>query len=135
MKRLFFAVVLVLFVAEAVSKAEKNELHGAIGITYSTKYVWRGFDVYDDKSAIHPFIDLDIFGTGFGLNITGHRANSSEFENTERWDYYVYYQNRAFVDEIYQMNYRFGYMYYNYPDMTSHKAWNPTGADGEFRLS
>jgi hypothetical protein len=40
----------------------------------------------------------------------------------ERWDYTVYYQNRAFVDERYAINYRFGYMYYNYPDLSSHTA-------------
>jgi hypothetical protein len=128
MKRIFFAVAVVLFVTGGISWAEKGELHGGIGVIYSSKYVWRGFDVYDDKSAIHPFIDVDLFGTGFGINITAHRANSGEFEDTERWDYLVYYQNRAFVDEPYQMNYRFGYMYYNYPDLSSHRAWSPVGA-------
>jgi hypothetical protein len=128
MKRVFFAVAVVLFVVVGTSWAEKGELHGGVGITYSTKYIWRGFDVYDDKSAIHPFIDVDLFGTGFGINITAHRANSGEFEEFERWDYMAYYQNRAFVDEPYQMNYRFGYMYYNFPDLSSHRAWNPFGA-------
>jgi hypothetical protein len=128
MKRMIFvAFVMFLFMA-GLSAAQESELHGAIGVTYSSKYIWRGFDVYPDKSAIHPFIDIDFFGTGFGMNITAHRANSSGFENTERWDYNVYYQNRAFVDKPYQMNYRFGYVYYNYPDMSSHKAWNPNGS-------
>lgn len=125
MKKMFFAVAIVLFVATGLSWAEKGELHGGIGATYSTKYIWRGFDVYPDKSAIHPFIDLDLFGTGFGINITAHKANSSGYESTQRWDYNVYYQNRAFVDEIYQMNYRFGYVYYNYPKLSSHKSWKP----------
>lgn len=124
MKRMLFAVAVVLFVLGGMSWAEKGELHGGVGVTYSTKYIWRGFDVYDDKDAIHPFVDVDLFGTGFGINITGHRA-SSDHELTERWDYMVYYQNRAFVDEPYQMNYRFGYVYYNYPDLSSHTSWSP----------
>jgi hypothetical protein len=128
MKRIIFAVAVVFFVLSGISWAEKGELHGGLGITYSTKYIWRGFDVYPDKSAIHPFVDVDLFGTGFGINITAHRANASGFEDTERWDYLVYYQNRAFVDEPYQMNYRFGYMYYNYPDLSSHRAWRPASA-------
>jgi hypothetical protein len=128
MKGMFLTVAAVLFVATGMSWAVEGELHGAVGVTYSSKYIWRGFDVFDDKSAIHPFIDLDFFGTGFGMNIIGHRANSSESENSERWDYTFYYQNRAFVDEVYQLNYRFGYTYFNYPDMSSHTSWNPTGA-------
>lgn len=120
MKRTFFAVAVVLFVLGGISWAEKGELHGGVGVTYSSKYIWRGFDVYGEKSAIHPFIDVDLFGTGFGMNITAHRANSSGYENGERWDYTVFYGNRLFEDESYATNYRLGYVYYNYPDMSSH---------------
>ena len=94
----------------------EGDLHGTVGVTYDSKYIWRGFDVYADKSAIHPFVDLDLFQTGFGINLTMHRANSSGFEDWERWDYTLYYQNGLFGGEPYATNYRFGYMYYNFPD-------------------
>jgi len=99
---------------------ELGDLHGSIDVTYSSKYIWRGFDIYDDKSAIHPSIDLDLFGTGFGINVVAHRANSDEFENGERWDYSPYYLGSLFQDEIYATNYRFAYVYYNYPDTSAH---------------
>lgn len=120
MKKGILAVAVVLFAAAGVVQAQDGDLHGAIGVDYGSKYIWRGFDVYDDHSAIHPFIDLDLFGTGFGFTALGHRANSSGFENFERWDYILYYQNSMFDGERYATNYRLGYMYYNYPDLSSH---------------
>lgn len=118
-------LVIAVLLATASAQAQTQELHGSVGVTYDSKYIWRGFDVYGDKSAIHPTIDLDLFGTGFGINVTGHRANSSGYEGSverggERWDYSLYYKNSLFADEPYVTNYRLSYVYYNYPDLSSH---------------
>lgn len=120
MKKSIVLIILILLCTGGFVLAQAEELHGSIGAIYSSKYIWRGFDVYGDKSAIHPFVDLDLFGTGFGMNVTAHRANSDRYENGERWDYTVYYRNRAFEDQVYAINYMFGYRYYNYPDSSSH---------------
>jgi len=120
MRKGILLIAAILFGTAGFVQAQEGELHGVIDITYQSKYIWRGFDVYDDKSAIQPSIDLDLYGTGFGINIMAHRANSSGFENAERWDYTLYYQNSLFEGEAYQTNYRLGYVYYNYPDNSSH---------------
>ena len=123
-KAIFLSAV-VLFCAVSVVQAQED-IHGSVGVTYDSKYIWRGFDVYGDKSAIHPFVDLDL-GQGFGISAMGHRANSSGYESTERWDYTLYYQNQLFPDETYVTNYRLGWVYYNYPERSSHST-NTTGA-------
>lgn len=105
--------VVVLFCATSFAQAQ--ELRGSVDFTYQGKYVWRGFDVYNDKSAVQPSLELDFFGTGFGLNILGHRANSSGHEASERWDYNFYYQNMLCPDQAHALMYRIGWMYYNYP--------------------
>jgi hypothetical protein len=110
----------VLLAAVSMVDAQESGLHGWINVEFNSKYIWRGFDVYDDHAAIHPSVNLDLFGTGFGINAVAHRANSSGFELNERWDYNFYYQNRMFTDKSYATNYRVGYVYYNYPDRTSH---------------
>jgi len=120
MKNGILVSVVILLAAVSMVQAQESELHGTIGTEFSSKYIWRGFDVFDDHAAIHPSIDLDLFGTGFGFNATGHRANSDGYELVERWDYTLYYQNRMFDGEPYATNYRLGYMYYNYPDRSSH---------------
>lgn len=119
-KEAILLTTVVLLSVTGIAHAQVGELHGAVEFTFQSKYIWRGFDPYGDKSAIQPSIDLDLFGTGFGLNVMAHRANSGGFENGERWDYNIYYGNKLFEDELYAANWRLGYVYYNYPDMTSH---------------
>ena len=108
----------VLFCAIGFAQAQESELHGSLDLTYQSNYVWRGFNVYGDKSAMQPSLDLDLFGTGLGVNIMGHRANSSGYEDFERWDYTLYYQNMMCPDETYAIMYRLGWVYYNYPDLS-----------------
>jgi hypothetical protein len=116
-KGILLAVVILLGTVGFVQAQEgESALHGTIDVTYLSKYVWRGFDIYGDKSAIRPSIDLDLFGTGFGVSVAAHRANSSGFEDGERWDYALYYQNSLFEEETYATNYRLSWIHYNFPD-------------------
>lgn len=122
MKRVILMAAVCLLAATGLVRAEVGELSGTVDLTFQSKYVWRGFDIYGDKSAVQPSIDLDLFGTGLGVNLTGHRAMSSGYENSERWDYMVYYGSKLFEDETYATNWRMGYVYYNYPDSSSHTS-------------
>jgi hypothetical protein len=120
--RIMMGTVLLLTIG-CVVQAQEGELHGSVDLTYLSKYVWRGFDVYGDKSAVQPSLDLNLFDTGLGVNVTGHRANASGYEALgERWDYTLYYQNALYQDEAYATMYRLGWVYYNYPDMSQEDA-------------
>jgi hypothetical protein len=118
-KRVLISTVVLLAIG-GLLHAQDTGLHGVLDVTYQSKYLWRGFDVYNDKSAVQPSLDLDLFGTGLGLRAEGHRANSSGHENTERWDYTLYYQNVICPDEAHATHYMFGYRYFNYPQQSSH---------------
>lgn len=98
-----------------------EELHGTVGVIYDTRYVWRGFTPFGSQTAIHPFIDLDLMGTGFGIDVMAHRANASGYENGERWDYALYYKNTLGEDTC-VTDYKLSYVYYNFPDNSSHTA-------------
>lgn len=116
-KKAMLLIAVILFSAAGLAQAQEGELHGVIDVTYVSSYIWRGFDLYPpDHSAIQPSIDVDLFGTGFGFKTWMTRANGRGFENSERWDYTLYYQNSLFADESYATNYRLGWVYYNYPD-------------------
>jgi len=117
---LALVIVVVFLGMTGLAQTQDSDLHGSVGVTYDTKYIWRGFDVFGSKTAIHPFIDLNLFNTGLGLSVTGHRANASGFELSERWDYALYYQNSLYESEPYATNYRVSWIYYNYPDLSSH---------------
>lgn len=123
MKRLVFAVMLLAAGVAAGQDWEgellgiEGDLHGMLGVTWDSKYVWRGFDWFDDKSAVHFLGDLSLGDSGLGVAVAGHRPNSSGFEDKERWDYTAYYQNGAFAGEPYATNFRFGWVYYSYPEL------------------
>ncbi|MHC4322818.1 MAG: TorF family putative porin [Planctomycetota bacterium] len=109
----------VLFCAIGLAQAQDSGLHGSLDLTYQSQFIWRGFNIYGNKSAIQPSLDLDLFGTGLGVNVMGHRANSSGYENGERWDYNLYYQNMMNPEEDYAVAYRLGWVYYNFPQLHS----------------
>ena len=134
-----FLLVLVILLGSAAplfaQGAMDGELHGNVGITYDTLYVWRGILVYGADSAIHPFINLDLFGSGFHFEALMHRANDSGNENGERWDYSLYYANAFNMEETWETRYMVGYRYFNFPDMSSHSAYKPgTGNLGSVDL-
>jgi len=118
MKQVVLFVAIILMAAAVPARAQ-DELHGAVDVTYQSKYLWRGIDVYDDKSAIQPSVILDLYGTGFGVSVEGHRANSSGHEFSERWDYTLFYKNALFGGESYATQYMLGWRYFNFPDMSS----------------
>lgn len=121
MKQIVLLAAIVLMAATVPVQA-LGELHGAVELTYQSKYIWRGFDIFGDKSAIQPSVNLDLYGTGFGISAMGHRANSSGHEDGERWDYTLYYKNALFADESYATQYMLGWVYYNYPNMSNEAA-------------
>jgi hypothetical protein len=121
-KVVLLTAVLFLTASALAQEQNKGELHGVIDLTYQSQYVWRGFDYFNGTSGFQPSIDLDLFGTGFGVSVMGHRANSSGYENMERWDYTLYYQNMLCADQSYATMYRLGWVYYNYPDLRSEWA-------------
>ncbi len=95
----------------------RGDLHGLVSLTWDSKYLWYGFDFYDDKAALHLRTDLNLFDTGFGVAVTGNRAAAGGFEDKERWDFLGYYQNKLFDDQPYVTQFRAGWVYYAYPEL------------------
>ena len=118
MKQIVLFVAIILMAA-AVPVQAQDELHGSVEVTYLSKYVWRGIEIFGNQSAIQPAVNVDLFGTGFGISAMGHRANSSGYEASERWDYTLFYKNALFADESYATQYMLGWRYFNFPDMSS----------------
>ena len=134
MKKEVLLMAVVLFGAIAPVLAQEGDIHGDVGITYDTKYVWRGITVYGAKSGIHPFIDVDLMGTGFGINVTAHRANGSGYEDAERWDYTLHYMGALETEQTWETRYKVGYTYFNYPNMASHGSFVSPAKPGSIDL-
>lgn len=122
MKKMLILAVLamtpLMVLAQESAGGFDGQLSGSIGMTFQSKYIWRGFDVFNDNDpAMQLNANLDLFGTGFGVNVLGHRSLNGGHENSERWDYNLYYANVYLPEDPYQLNYRFGFVHYNYPEL------------------
>lgn len=62
---------------------EKAKLGIEFDAAWVSKYIWRGFDLYDDRAAFQPSIDFDLFGTGFSVNVWGSTACSHDYGDSD----------------------------------------------------
>jgi len=124
-KLLLMAVVLFGMVAPVL--AQEGDLHGDVGYTYNSMHVWRGIMTYGQHSSSQPFINLDLFGSGFGIELVGNIVNGTGtnpdqlgYNNENRWDYSLFYAGALNPEDTYATMYKVGYRYFNYPSMSSH---------------
>jgi len=129
MKKLVVLAVLCGLVS-AVSAVDVagTEVGVTFDATFMSKYIWRGFDLFDDKAAWQPSLDFD-FGNGFGANIWASYAGASGAVDATEYDYTLYYGNSV-MDDCYKTNYKVGWRYYDFIDRPSKSNIN-TGSPGD----
>ncbi|MBN2063989.1 MAG: hypothetical protein JW745_04225 [Sedimentisphaerales bacterium] len=98
----------------------------ALDSTFVSKYMWRGYDIYDDHGAWQPSVTFDLFGTGFSLNIWGSQPIGSGNEELTETDVTAAYYFQAFSEEKYAVDVTFDFVYFGYPKanhlMAAHEA-------------
>ncbi|MDH4241199.1 MAG: hypothetical protein OEW48_16700 [Phycisphaerae bacterium] len=118
-KKAILLTVVILFSTGPPALAQEGGISGTVDLTYMSKYIWRGFDIYGNDDGIQLGTNINISDTGFGLKTLWSRANGSGFENLEEFDITLYYNNLVYEDETYATNYTLGWTYYGYPDEPS----------------
>ncbi len=121
MKKVILLTAVILLSATTFAQAQE-ELTGTIDVTYLTQYIWHGIEMYGQQSAIQPSIDLDLYDTGFGLNVLLLRANSSGYESGEELRYTLTYDNSLYEYETYATDYQVGWTYYDFPNTASDRS-------------
>ncbi len=127
-KGLILAVAVVVFAIGGIGWAAEGDIGVDIDATWVSKYIWRGFDLLDDKAAFQPSISVDLFGSGFSVGVWGSYAGSSKgggsisTVNATELDYFITYNNSAFAGEAHQMDYAVTWLYYDLIDMPSKDA-------------
>jgi len=96
----------------------KREFHTTLDFTYTSRHIWRGFDFFPSNTgAFSTSADVDFWGTGFGANILWTRPIKSGYEFWEWLVFEPYYEeDECWDDYWYEMDYRFGWRYYYFPD-------------------
>ncbi len=117
--RIVLSVVILLSVV-GLAQAEQKELGITFDTTYVSKYIWHGINFYGhDNSATQPSIDVDLWGTGFGMTLWHSRANRGGFRDLEEFDYILYYSNSVFEDTPCATDYAVSWLYYDFTDATT----------------
>ncbi len=62
-------VAVLLLGAAGLVQAQDEALGVTADATWVSKYIWRGFDLLDDKGAFQPSVDVDLFGSGWSVNV------------------------------------------------------------------
>ena len=97
--------------------AQGTEKIGAtFDITYMSKLMDKGGEYYGQKGGFLQTLDLDLWGTGFGVAVGHREATSSGYVNKERFDYKIYYGNSVFDGETYKTDYKLNWIYHHHPD-------------------
>lgn len=125
MKKILMLVAgLTLFCSSTGFGEESQE---KIGVTFQLDYLsqWlsKGAPAYKKQGAVFETIDLDLWGSGFGVQVIHRSATSSGYVDKQRLDYRPYYKGILFKDKSYQTDYMISTEYEHYYGLDRHKAY------------
>ncbi len=93
---------------------DSKQLGIDLDMTYVSKYMWRGYDLYHDRGAFQPSINADLFGTGLSANIWSSIPAGSGNEDLTELDYTLTYAFRVFDDQVYAFDVFTNFIYFDY---------------------
>jgi len=113
---------LILLSTVTLTYGQQDKLSVTLDLTYLSKWLSKGVEAYGQQGAFFKTIDVDFYGSGFGLKVTHRNATASGYVDQQRFDYRPYYKNRLFEDKAYVTNYNLSVGYEYYPGLSKDKA-------------
>lgn len=130
MKRVWLGMAVLCGLAAIAPAAETaDDLGVTVDLSYTSKYIWRGFDRLDDAGAFQPSVDFDL-GSGFSANLWMSYAGSggtlnnfpgSRVDATE-YNYTLAYSGTAYDECPWKTDYMVGWRYYDFIDTATRDA-------------
>jgi hypothetical protein len=128
MKRIKLGLMTVLIFSACgviyAQEADQPQLGIDLDTTLVSKYVWRGYDLFDDHGAFQPSVNVDLFDTGFSVNVwgsipmgTGSNGHGDGINVWQEYDYTLAYGITLFEDECYALDLGANYIYYHFPKL------------------
>jgi hypothetical protein len=100
----------------------KKELGFSFEEQYHSKWLSKGVEAYHQQGAFFEIIDVDLYGSGFGLQVI-HRHATGDNVNKQRFDYRPYVKGKLFDEKPYATVYNIGVEYEHYPRLATHKSF------------
>jgi hypothetical protein len=137
MKRILLTAIVLLSTAPLVAAEQEKEQKKELGITYEeqyhSKWLSKGVEAYGQQGAFFEIIDLDLYSSGFGLQVIHRHAIGSGYVKKQRFDYRPYFRGELFKEKPYAMKYDIGVEYEHYPRFATHKSY--TSYEWQFGFS
>ena len=83
-------------------------------MSFYTKYMWRGYDLFDDHAAFQPSLTYNLFDTGFSVNLWGSIPVGSGNEEFNELDYTFAYNTTLMEDTPTALDFGAYYVYFDY---------------------
>ena len=122
MKKEILLIVVVSFSAGSIAQSQEDKLAVTLDLTYMSKWMSKGAEAYGQQGGLFKTIDLDLYGTGFGVKVMHRNATASGYVDKQRFDYRLYYKNKLFETESYATNYNLSCGYEHYPGLARNVA-------------
>jgi len=119
---LSLSVVVIVLIAIGPVQAEEGKLGVTLDLTYTSKWLSKGSEAYGSKGGLFKTVDVDLYGSGFGIKVTHRNATSAGYVDKQRFDFRPYYKDELFSGESYVTNYNVSVGYEYYPGLARHKA-------------
>ena len=117
MKKLLVGMILLLGVVAVVNAEEAapaQDMGVTVDLSYTTKYIWRGFDLLsDDDGAFQPSLNFDL-GNGFNANVWMSYPSTGGHVDMTEYQYTLAYNGSALEDSAWKTNYQVGWRYYDF---------------------
>jgi hypothetical protein len=123
-KTILLTALILLALGDAV-RAEEGQLGVSLELSYWSKWLSKGAYGYGGHGGLFKTLDLDLYGTGFGVQVIHRNSTSGGYVDKQRIDYKPYYKSIVFEDEPYATNYNLSVEYEHYTGL-ARKVANTT---------
>jgi len=113
-KKVLLSIIALLSVVNFAYAEEEKKLGVTLDLSYMSKYMVWGAEGYGQQGGLFETIDIDFWGSGFGMAIGHQNATSSGNVDKQRMNYNLYYKGKAFEESLFKMNYKFNWRYEHY---------------------
>ena len=121
-KKIVLLTAVLLLTASGLAHAQDGELGVTVDLSYWSKWLSKGSSVYGGHGGLFKTIDLDLYGTGFGVAIKHRNSTSSGYVDKQRIDYRPYFKSTLFEDESYATAYNISVGYEHYTGLAKSVA-------------
>ncbi|MBZ0255055.1 hypothetical protein K8I31_03275 [bacterium] len=105
-----------VYSSEAIEIGDE-ELSITVDFTYASKYMWHGFDIFENEGAFHPSVEFGY--KEFYAGLWGAWPNTSGFEELTEIDWYAGYARSFYEEEPYAFSIDMFYTYFSFPKINS----------------